>query len=356
MNIMKMSDAKASLVSVLDYNDSLADNHQDADKLVPYIVGQAGLGKTSIVQQACKETKRGLVMLSLAQLDPTELGGIRIPSEDRKSVNVTKPDWFVEVEKQNSSSELNGGVVFCDELAQAPISVLNTARQLINEGRVGQWHLPKGWHVLTAGNRLSDKAGVNRLPSHMKDCLTYFNVEGDVEDTCNYFVDIGVDFKVIAYLRANQDFYCKNDPSQDSNPTPRSWQRVGNMLKMKGMDARRLTQMISGQVGESACASFVGFLKIIADVPEFLDLDKLVNNPEKASLPDRPDVMYALCSALSFKANNKNIGNIIKYVERLKAREMGVVLIKDAIRRDKTLRSNADVKNWVRNSGRELVL
>jgi hypothetical protein len=66
--------------------------------------------------------------------------------------------------------------------------------------------------------------------------------------------------------------------------------------------------------------------------------------------------MYALCSALSFKANNKNIGNIIKYVERLKAREMGVVLIKDAIRRDKTLRSNADVKNWVRNSGRELVL
>ena len=54
MNIMKMSDAKASLVSVLDYNDSLADNHQDADKIVPYIVGQAGLGKTSIVQQACK--------------------------------------------------------------------------------------------------------------------------------------------------------------------------------------------------------------------------------------------------------------------------------------------------------------
>ena len=45
-------------------------------------------------------------MLSLAQLDPTELGGIRIPSEDRKSVNVTKPDWFVEVE-QKSSSELN---------------------------------------------------------------------------------------------------------------------------------------------------------------------------------------------------------------------------------------------------------
>jgi len=353
---MKMSDAKASLVSVLDYNDSLADNHQDADKIVPYIVGQAGLGKTSIVQQACKETNRGLVMLSLAQLDPTELGGIRIPSEDRKSVNVTKPDWFVEVEKQNSSSELSGGVVFCDELAQAPISVLNTARQLINEGRVGQWHLPKGWHVLTAGNRLSDKAGVNRLPSHMKDCLTYFNVEGDVEDTCNYFVDIGVDFKVIAYLRANQDFYCKNDPSQDSNPTPRSWQRVGNMLKMKGMDARRLTQMIAGQVGESACASFVGFLKVIADVPEFLDLDKLIANPKSASLPERPDVMYALCSALSSKANSKNIGNILQYVERLTAKEMGVVLVKDALRRDKTLRSHADVKAWVRNTGREMIV
>ena len=110
-----------------------------------------------------------------------------------------------------SSSELNGGVLFGDELAQAPTSMQNVARQLVNEGRVGQWHLPKGWHVVTAGNRLSDKAGVNRLPSHMKDCLTYFNVEGDVEDTCNYFVDIGVDFKVIAYLRANQDFYCKND-------------------------------------------------------------------------------------------------------------------------------------------------
>ena len=71
------------------------------------------------------------------------------------------------------------------------------------------------------------------------------------------------------------------------------------------------------------------------------------------------DVLYALCGAISTKANEKNFDNIVKYISRFKEinkDEMGVVVIKDAIRRNPELLKNKAYKEWVRNSGRELIV
>ena len=47
-----------------------------------------------------------------------------------------------------------------------------------------------------------------------------------------------------------------------------------------------------------------------------------------ADVPSEPSVLFAVCGALSAKANKKNISSIIKFTNRLPA-EFQVLLIKD---------------------------
>ena len=356
---MNITECKKALIATLNHNESLSKGDTDQTRIVPYIVGMQGLGKTASAYQACLETKRGFFSLVVAQVDPTELGGQRIPSQDRKSVHVAMPDWKVAINKQIEQG-FEKGILFLDELPQAPTAVLNVCRQLVNERRVGEHHLPDGWSVVCAGNRLQDKAGVNRLPSHLKDCLTYFNIEPNREATCNYMATKKCDFKVIAYLRAREQFYCVNDPSQDSNPTPRSWERVANILRFNFSDLfssadipHILRELISGQVGEPAMKDFTAFLKIIKNVPEFMNLDNLINNPTTAKIPEQPDVLYALIGAVAGKANNSNMKNIITYIDRIPQKEYAGIAIMDIVRQNKEMKKNKDLLSWLRNSNKD---
>ena len=97
---MNITECKKALIATLNHNESLSKGDTDQTRIVPYICGMQGLGKTASAWQACFETKRGFHPLVVAQVDPTELGGQRIPSQDRKSVHVAMPDWKVAINKQ----------------------------------------------------------------------------------------------------------------------------------------------------------------------------------------------------------------------------------------------------------------
>jgi hypothetical protein len=357
---MRFTDIKDSIVSIMRQNlaNQQSGKATDASILNPFVVGEPGIGKTCCVNDAKKilGDDWGIFPYRLAEQEPTILDGMNIPNKEGTRVIKAEPDWHHEIWKLKAQG-FDKGIFFLDEVAEADAQTINVARQLVLGLGVGQYKLPEGWFVVLAGNRVKDKAGAKRLPSHFRDCLVYLFADADLEDTCNHGAESGWDFKVYSYLRARGgEFFCKNDPLADCNSNPRSWERVSNTLKLQGLTGAVLQQIISGIVGESACADFIGFLKIIKDVPEFLDLDNLIANAETARIPERPDVQYALCGALSLKANNSNMGKIIAYVSRLTSQEMAVVCIKDAVRRDNSFVKHPDVKAWLRSTGRELMI
>ena len=357
---MRFTDIRDSIVSIMRQNlaNQQSGKATDASGLNPFVVGEPGIGKTCCVHDAKKilGDDWGIFPYRLADCEPSILGGQRIPNKEGDRVITWEPDWHHEIWKLKAQG-FDKGIFFLDEAPEADPMVINVARQLVLGLGVGQYKLPEGWFVVLAGNRVKDKAGAKRLPSHFRDCLVYLYADADLEDTCDHGAVSGWDFKVVSYLRARGgEFYCKNDPLADCNSNPRSWERVSNALKLQGLTGSVLQQIISGIVGESACADFIGFLKIIKDVPEFLDLDNLIANAETARIPERPDVQYALCGALSLKANNANMGKIIAYVSRLTSQEMAVVCIKDAVRRDNSFAKHPDVKAWLRSTGRELMI
>lgn len=347
---MKLSQAAIITERAINFAMDLKDG-RDAQYIVPYLIGGAGLGKTTMVKDATKRVadNRKVEMecriLSLAQYDPAEIAGWLIPNEDRTAMNRIKPDWMPDPD--------TCGVLFLDELPQAMVANQNIAAQITNERRVGPWSLPDGWVVVAAGNRTSDRAGTNNMPSHLKDRLMFLEVEADLEDTISYFNSNHVDERVCAYLRFRPEWLHKFDKDANACPSPRSWERVSSIMSWGLPDVEQL-EAIAGQVGRACSAEFAGFLKVYDVVP---DIPSLIANPMSADIPDRPDVMYAVCASLAAYATDKNLGNIIKYLQRLPQAEFAAFVMKDAANRVPNIKQNKDFRDWVINGGgKELLI
>jgi hypothetical protein len=339
---MKLSQATAIVEAAINHALALKDA-RDAEYVVPYLIGGAGLGKTTIVKDIARRMDMECNILSLAQYDAGELGGWPVPSKDGDTMIRMRPDWMPTAGR---------GVLFLDELPQAPVANQNIAAQIVNERRVGPHHLPDGWVVVAAGNRMSDRAGTNNMPSHLKDRLMFLDVEADLEDTIRYFMSKGIDQKVCAFLRFRPEWLHKFDRDANACPSPRSWERVSSILSW-GLDPVNMGEALAGQVGRAATADFVGFVRMYDTVP---DIDQLIAKPMDAMISNDPAVMYAICAALSVKINAKNASNVIKYLMRLPQQEFAAFVIKDALSRDGKLKQVDAVRDWIMTVGKNLTL
>ena len=339
---MKLSQAQAIVEKAITHALDLKDA-RDAQYVVPYLIGGAGLGKTTIVKDVAASMNMQCSILSLAQYDAGELGGWPVPSKDGTSMIRMRPDWM---------PTEGTGVLFLDELPQAPTANQNIAAQIVNERRVGPHHLPEGWVIVAAGNRTSDRAGTNNMPSHLKDRLMFLEVEADLEDTIAYFYSKRIDERVCAFLRFRPEWLHKFDRDANACPSPRSWERVSSIMSW-ALDPVNQLEALAGQVGRAATADFHGFIKLYTTVP---DMDELIANPMGAMISQDPAVMYAICAALSAKMNAKNAGNVVKYLMRLPQQEFAAFVIKDALSRDKTLKQTDAVRDWIMTVGKNLIL
>ena len=179
---------------------------------------------------------------------------------------------------------------------------------------------------MSAGNKLSNKAGTNAMPTHLIDRLTFLEIEPNLDDTCNYFAKTGVDHRVISWLRFQPEFLHQFKLGENAYPTPRSIERSAQIMNWD-LDEEAMAEAISGQI-RSAYANLKTHMDVYSKCP---DVDKLIANPDTAEIVEEPAIMYALCSTLSTKANDKNIGNILKYLKRLPNEEFQAYVLEDAL-------------------------
>ena len=313
-----------------------------------HLVGYMGIGKTALARQIAKDLGFYLVIVSLPQLEPTDVGGMRMPQGDK--IIVLQPDWYVNAEQMAKlkAEGYKGVLYFFDELPQSPVLNMNIFAQIADEYRIGEYVLDRSdCYVMSAGNKLSNKAGTNAMPTHLIDRLTFLEIEPNLDDTCNYFAKTGVDHRVISWLRFQPEFLHQFKLGENAYPTPRSIERSAQIMNWD-LDEEAMAEAISGQIGRSAYANLKTHMDVYSKCP---DVDKLIANPDTAEIVEEPAIMYALCSTLSTKANDKNIGNILKYLKRLPNEEFQAYVLKDALSRDNSLKQNKDVRLWASAKG-----
>lgn len=165
----------SNIVAVLD----LAWKASQLGEVVnPMFTGEAGLGKSQIVQQwVAKQRERnpefGFVDLRIAYLEAPDLIGF---PETAKDENGTIRTCHRTPEFWPTSGE---GLVLLEEPNRGTTGVMNCLMQLLTDRKVHNYTLPKGWIIAAAVNPDSSEYDVNTMDAALKDRFEDFEVEYD---------------------------------------------------------------------------------------------------------------------------------------------------------------------------------
>lgn len=284
-----------------------------------FIWGAPGVGKSDTVRQVAAGLNRDLVDIRAVLLDPVDLRGLPHINEDHRA------HWCPPAFLPTSGS----GLLFLDELNAAPPLVQAACFQLVLDRRLGEYELPPGWTVVAAGNRESDRAAANRMPSALRNRFVHLEFDVDLSDWVAWALRAGLMTEIIAFIRLRPTLLHDFDPRKDDRafPTPRSWHMASDLLQSKPNPSLEM-ELLAGTVGEGAAAEFMGFLRIFRTLPS---PDSILMDPANAPTPEDPATLYALTGALARQASEQNMDRLVQYANRLPD-EFSVMLIRDALR------------------------
>jgi len=339
---MKLNQAIKAVEAIVNANNALPETASNAQYLVPMLWSLPGEGKSQSIEDLGARLSKEVISVLFGQFDPAELAGFAKLSEDKATYERARP-FFLPTE--------GSGILFLDELPQSCLAAQNIAAQLVNERRIGEHRLPKGWQVVCAGNPMTAKAGTTAMPSQLKDRLTHLDIETDHEGFREYGLNKGIAPEITGFINERPEWLQKFDPKQNASPSPRSWERSDSILKLN-VDFGIMCALLKGQIGEGALADFTGYLKVWRE----LKTDEIMSYPETANLPTDPSITYALCSAMAHRANKGNIKDIITIIKRFENKEFSAFCMRDCLARTPELKKEKCVTQWFLTEGKELLL
>lgn len=322
-----------------------------SDLRIPACVwGPPGIGKSEIIQQSAASTGRKLKEFRAALSEPTDLKGF---GKIRTENGTDYTDYAVPYELPKPTD--GKGLLFADEVNRAPMATQNTLMQLVlRPFRLGNYQLPDDWCIHAACNREGDGGGVQRMPGAFAERFVHLYLEPDLDDTCKWGLTVNasgqcnLEALVIAFLRFRPSMLCEYDKTERSNPNPRAWHFVSDIVRSNPNRDHAITKaLIAGKVGHKAAIEFSAFMSLWKKLP---NIDAILLNPDKAQLPTDPGVKFAVASALSRKATPNNFGSCLKYMGRLPEQEFTVMFAKDAVQRDPSICNTPEFTAWAINN------
>jgi hypothetical protein len=228
-----------------------------------------------------------------------------------------------------------------DDRNQAPAELQKVLANICQARNLHGSYLPDGWQVVSTGNRQSDRAGANRILSHLRNRETVLELETHLDDSTKWMIANGVKPEVTSFLRFRPNLLHDFDPQRDQNPTPRSWvEGVSDVLGTVPAGAE--FECFKGAVGEGAAAEFTGFIRIWRKLP---NPDAILMNPTTADVPRDPATLYALAGAISQRATESNFERVCTYAERMPP-EFSVLTISYAARKNPDLANTQAFTKW----------
>jgi|TARA_B100000900_G_scaffold331033_1_gene291630 hypothetical protein len=306
--------------------------------------GGPGIGKSEIVQQVADELGVSLVDFRANLFDPVDVRGVphimQVKETGKRYTRWAVPDVFPIAERDGEN-----GIMFIDELSTAPPATQNAFLQLLLTRQVGDYELPNGWSVVAAGNRLTDAAAVYQMPAPLRDRFSHYELDVNYEDWCEWAVSKRVDPLVVSFIRYRTNLLYNFSADEYAFPTPRSWVFVHKLLskEAENTDQQELYYGVSSLVGDGPAGEFIAFKEVADKLP---DVDELIKDPSIYKKDDNPAILYALTGAVSARATDDKMENIMKLNKKLPV-EFQVILVKGCLSVDKQLKSNPDVKKWI---------
>jgi hypothetical protein len=302
-----------------------------------FMEGPVGVGKSQVVAQVCKKLKIELIDLRMSQMSPEDIKGFPWPDAAKGVMR------YLPMSQLPPMKAKTRGLVFLDELNSAALAIQAPSYQLILDRCIGEYILPAGWTVGGAGNKLSDRAIVNRMSSALNNRFVHMDYETSVEDVVTHGRTVGFHDHNIAFLRWKPDLLHSFDPTLNPKafPTPRSWFKVDKIMK-QNLPAAREFNLIVGTVGHGAAVVHREFMKMRLTLPTVADIQA---HPDKTVLPRSAGELFAITTAIATGIKPETYPNFLRYMRRAE-KEWQIIFNKDATKVCPELLWVPEFKQW----------
>lgn len=303
--------------------------------------GAPGCGKsyaaTKTIPAALGIPEPAVHMFRPSLHDPVDLTGLPLVTED--STRWVTPDMLHAI---NRSAEEYGSAVFAiDEINQSVPMMFNALNGFLLDRGLAEFKLHDGVRIICTGNRQSDKAASNRMPTHTANRLAHIDIHSDLDGWVTWALGAGIPIWVIAFLKFKPELLNAFDPDKRENPTERTWEMFA---RAAGEDLPlHMTQRLAQSfVGEGAAAEVASFRQIMDDMP---NPDGVLLNPDAVEIPESLGGKYAMAGALAQRASKGSIEAIMRYTSRM-PKEFDVLCIRGAFSKEKSIASTRAFIEW----------
>lgn len=287
-------------------------------ELPVHLIGEPGVGKTSIIRQWAAETARHVeIVLGSLRADPSEVVGLQVLTGEE--TRFSRPLWL-----RRTLQAVEGGrkaVVLFDELSTVPPALQKALMAIVLERIVGETQVPPGVSFAAASNPPECAAEGFELAPPLANRFIHIQVSLPFEAWSDYMLGlggltpatarkacvagrpvVGAKALVASFLRAKPHLRHQL-PRQESErggpwPSSRSWEMAAKALE--GLACPECAAVLAaGSVGPAAL-EFLAWLRQ-QDLP---DPEELLARPASFTLPDRSDVAYSTIVAVAQAAVN----------------------------------------------------
>jgi hypothetical protein len=320
-----------------------------------------GRGKSEFIasliqsQSARTGVPWGFATCFLATQSPSDMLGFMIPqamSDGRARSTFTMPAWYQTVDGK-TVEDYPRGILLLDEYGQGESDVKRSSAELLLNGRLGPWQLPKGWTVIACSNRANDRSGVTKSFDFVINRRLEIHVTDSIEAWKTWALTRGVHPIVVHFADQNPQIVFADGVPEKQGPwcTPRSLVMACDLLEAmrpEGMapdvlpsDGSAL-QLVSGLIGEPAAAQLFATVRLAGEMPTF---DEIVGDPEGVKAPTKADACYLLAYQIAHRVDPKSIAAAITYIGRL-PKEFGFLFAKAMSLRAPALVASPPFGKW----------
>lgn len=260
---MKFSEAISTVELVLESGN------------VPLIIGEAGIGKTSLVKKICVKDNYFLVNIDANLLKEGEIGGLPIVENGRTKYATHYK--LKEIQESIEDDNYNGVLLFIDELNRCEHAVQQELMNLILNREINGYRLGEKVKVIAAMNpsnkyeafESSDYQVVD-MDAAQEDRFVWIEMESDVKEWIRWAMGQSsvVHDNIIEFISTFPEYLHTPYTKESIKATPRSWERVSKAYKVYNNNKDKFSidifyNVVKGNVGVSIATDFMNFIKNI---------------------------------------------------------------------------------------------
>ncbi len=296
------------------------------------LIGDPGVGKSAICYLAAAEMQMPLYVLLGSTLDPTDIGGLPMRSQDGSYVVRIPLEEIMHCSKEP-------GILFLDEISAAPGPVQAALLRLILERKAGSVTLHPETRVVAACNPPEQAPAGFELSAPLMGRMAVVNFRPDDEEVIDFLRALGDDsdsaspmakaireeaqiFAAVAnvtpeLLQIEIPKSCVNGGQPWASP--RSCERMIRAraaATVAGIDplSDAVYALTAGSMGERAAITYSGVVRMITELPS---VDEIIANPAECMCPtDKTKQVAAL--GLMPRLAQRNLWAAYIYATRLK--------------------------------------